>query len=158
MRMAAPEVRHAQRDHEAAGNADGMHQQSLQEEVLMLEFVLLFLLVAMAISNFSDILATVDLLDRPRDWFVSRLPRLGKLATCKYCQSWWMSAASSPFLVMWAWPSGLQVPLWASIPVCWVALHFVAKTLHCVDDGIPVVFPKGLFVLGNEAAQEESEE
>jgi hypothetical protein len=123
--------------------------------VEIVAFAMLFVLFSMAISNLSDILTTVDLLVKPRDWFALTFPRLGKIATCKYCQSWWMSGAASVGLVSWAWPSVLPVPFWVSVLICWVALHLAAKTLHKLDDGIPIVFPMGLFVISNEQEEDE---
>jgi hypothetical protein len=113
-------------------------------------FLLLFALFAMAIGNLSDMLTMVDFLERPRAWTFSTFPRLGKIAVCKYCQSWWMSCIASPGLVLWAWPATLALPLWASIPVCCLALHFAARTLHKLDDGVPVVFPNGIFVMSDK--------
>ena len=126
----------------------------------ILGFLLLFVLFSMAVANFSDLLTSVDFLDRPREWINERFPRVGKIAICKYCQSWWMSGASSPLLVFWAWPEALVVPQWASIILCWLAIHMVARTLHRVDDGWPIVFPQGVYVIGDNAnggADEEEE-
>jgi hypothetical protein len=121
-------------------------------------FLLLFALFSMAVANLSDLLTSVDLLDRPREGINESFPRVGKIAIFKYCQSWWMSGASSPLLVFWAWPEGLVVPQWASIVLCWFAIHMVARTLHRVDDGWPIVFPQGVFVISNNADDNADEE
>jgi hypothetical protein len=119
-----------------------------------LSFALLFALLAMAISNLSDMLTMADLFERPREWFFTTFPRVGKLAICKYCQSWWMAGAASFGLVLWAWPATLNIPLWASIPVCWFALHFAARTLHKLDDGVPFVSQSDTYAAQD---QEDSE-
>jgi hypothetical protein len=120
----------------------------------ILNFALLFALFSMAISNLSEMLTMIDLFERPRNWFFEKFPRIGKLAICKYCQSWWMSGAASFALVFLAWPASISLPVWASIPTCWLALHFVATTFHKLDDGVPVVFPTGIYVIPNDDEEE----
>lgn len=67
-------------------------------------YVLLFFLGVMAVEFAATTLTTVDLLEWPRSWFKSKFPKLGKLATCRLCQCFWMSLAfglafpSKPFL------------------------------------------------------------
>jgi len=56
-------------------------------------------LSALAIDNLTDILTSVDLLERPRLWFQLAFPRLGKIAVCAYCQSWWLCIPTSVVLV-----------------------------------------------------------
>jgi len=62
--------------------------------------IILIALVALAIENATDILTTVDLLEKQRKWFRNRFPRIGKLATCSYCQTFWLSGIAGFFLPM----------------------------------------------------------
>jgi hypothetical protein len=114
----------------------------------MLEFLFLFAILALAVANLSNLLTTVDLLECPRKWFERNFPRLAKLATCQLCQSFWMSGASSVFLSLWAWEgfSG-WVPIWARIPVVWLAIHLAARMIHLVVDGVPIRTPVGLYAM-----------
>ena len=57
------------------------------------------LLYVLAIENFSDILVNVDLLEFFRAWFESKIPKVGKIVRCKYCQIFWMALAVSYFTV-----------------------------------------------------------
>jgi hypothetical protein len=57
-------------------------------------------LSALAIDNLTDILTTVDLLEKPRLWFQVFFPRLRKLAACAYCQAWWLCIPTSIIVVM----------------------------------------------------------
>jgi hypothetical protein len=63
-----------------------------------MELKWLFLTV-LAVENLSHILTTVDLLEPIRCWLQARLGKLGKLATCGYCQSFWLSIAAAYFLI-----------------------------------------------------------
>jgi hypothetical protein len=49
----------------------------------------------MAIENLTDILTTVDLLEKQREWFRNKFPKISKLATCSYCQTWWLSGIAA---------------------------------------------------------------
>jgi hypothetical protein len=60
--------------------------------------ITLILLVAIAIENITDILTTVDLLEKKREWFRNKFPKIGKLATCNYCQTWWLSGIVALFI------------------------------------------------------------
>jgi len=60
--------------------------------------LLLIALFALAIENLTDILTTVDLLEKQREWFRNKFPRIAKLATCAYCQTWWLSGIAGLFL------------------------------------------------------------
>lgn len=55
-------------------------------------------LVAVAIERYCEILTSVDFLEPIRARWERWLPWVGKLATCKYCQCFWMSAAAAYFL------------------------------------------------------------
>jgi hypothetical protein len=60
--------------------------------------LLLIALIALAIENLTDILTTVDLLEKQREWFRNKFPKVAKLATCNYCQTWWLSGIAGLFL------------------------------------------------------------
>lgn len=78
---------------------------------------------SLAIDNLADILTTVDLLERPRLWFQLAFPRLGKIAVCAYCQSFWFLIPTSFFLV--------SMPEFQSVKIAIVALamHRMAQFL-----------------------------
>ena len=50
-----------------------------------------FVIAIIAIENIADILTGVDLLETWRQRFETLLPKLGRLARCKYCQMFWLS-------------------------------------------------------------------
>lgn len=67
-----------------------------------------FMLAVLAIENTADILSGVDLLQGARQWFSSEFPKIGKLATCKYCQMLWLSLM---FFCVWMPPACLLTAL-----------------------------------------------
>jgi hypothetical protein len=56
-------------------------------------YVLLFILGVLAVEDVATILLTVDLLDGPRTWARAKFPKIGKIVTCRLCQSFWLSLA-----------------------------------------------------------------
>ena len=80
-------------------------------------------LSALAIDDLTDILTSVDLLERPRLWFQLAFPRLGKIAVCAYCQSGWLSIPTAVFLVMFPCLVAAQVVIVA------LATHRVVQFL-----------------------------
>ena len=91
-------------------------------------YVLFYLLGILAVEDAARILTTVDLLERPRNWFQSKFPKIGKLATCRLCQSFWMSLAFGlaypvgPFLLVF--PEALALP--AKVLLIWLSSHGLA--------------------------------
>lgn len=60
-----------------------------------MSYVLVYILGVLAVENLATLLSTVDLLDRPRKWLNNKSPVAGKLASCRLCQSFWLSLAFS---------------------------------------------------------------
>lgn len=50
------------------------------------------ILIALAVENLADILVNIDLLENTRARFEVTFPKFKKLARCKYCQMFWLSA------------------------------------------------------------------
>lgn len=67
-----------------------------------MELLDLFLLV-LAVENAADILTGVDLLSGFRNWFTALFPRFGKIAICKYCQTFWLTPLFFFVLPKWVW-------------------------------------------------------
>lgn len=67
-----------------------------------------FILIIIAIENIADILTSVDLLDGARTWYKKAFPKLERLATCKYCQMFWLCLL---FFCVWTPPTSLIMAL-----------------------------------------------
>ena len=65
-------------------------------------------LTILAVENLSHILTTVDLLEPVRCWLQARLGKLGKLAVCGYCQSFWLSILAAYFLINGPLPFAME--------------------------------------------------
>lgn len=97
-----------------------------------MEHLLIFILLALAIERFTDLTTTLDLLEGCRSRFARRFPRFGKLAGCKFCQSFWAS-----LVVGWTCPYPLlsslfSAPLAALVfksVVLWLSLFGMALLL-----------------------------
>jgi len=99
-------------------------------------YVLIYLLGVVSIENLARKMTTVDLLERPRNWFKAAFPRLGKLATCRLCQGFWMSMMFGiiypvgPFMELFnGWAA------WAvKVPLIWLSVNgFVDILAEAVD-------------------------
>jgi len=97
-----------------------------------MELLIWFLLAALAVDDLTHILVKklpgIDLpvvrwVGDAIRWFQGAFPRLGKIAECPYCQSWWLSAPVAYFLVLDGWP-------WARFVIAWLALHRLAQFFH----------------------------
>lgn len=87
--------------------------------------LLLMLLTALAIENLTDMLVTVDLLESWRLRFEAAFPTIGKIAKCKYCQSFWLSG-----LAAFALPA---LDMTGGFFIVWFSLHLmvhVARVVH----------------------------
>jgi hypothetical protein len=111
-----------------------MHKQSVWEQQ-MIEVALLVLIVGLAISNLTHILTEVDLFESPRRK-LSKLFLIGKVFSCKFCQSTWLALAASIYISMEIWVS--PIPLLVKILILWHAIHWVARRGHKLEDGLPV--------------------
>lgn len=87
----------------------------------MLEFIVLFACLVVAINNLTSILTTVDLLEQPRLWLGLRLGRFAKIVQCKYCQSFWLSGLSTLFVTNISYAVSLN--FWIGWGITWFALH-----------------------------------
>lgn len=83
--------------------------------------ILFFVLMCIAINHFTDILVNVDLLQTCRECFEKTFPKLAKLATCMFCQSFWLLGISSCAFCIWNYNLTLfAFLLW---PVLWFSGH-----------------------------------
>ncbi len=80
--------------------------------------ILTLILVALAIENLTDILVTVDFLEGWRAKFEAMFPRIGRLARCKYCQSFWLSGVAALLLP--------PIEVAGGLVVLWFAIHLLA--------------------------------
>lgn len=76
-----------------------------------LNLILWMGLSSLAIDDLTNILTTVDLLEKPRLWFQLFFPRLRKIAVCAYCQSWWLCIPTSVVLVTFPGLVAVQIAI-----------------------------------------------
>lgn len=100
----------------------------------MTEILLVLLIVGIAIANLTHVLTEIDLFERPRK-LLGKIPLIGKLFTCKFCQSNWLALAAGIYLGMGI--SG-EFPMVLRIVVFWQVIHWISRLAHKVEDGLPV--------------------
>lgn len=106
--------------------------------------LLLFFLMCVGINHLTDVLVNVDLLEPLRKLFVRLFPKLGKLALCKYCQSFWLTSIGS---FLFASLDGFQG--WQTIGI-WLILWFSGhRLIQIIDEWFDrfigrIVLPKSL--------------
>lgn len=88
--------------------------------------ILFFLLMCIAINNLTDILSNVDLLHGCRTWFQHKFPRLGKIATCQYCQSFWLSGIGT-FIFLENQLNVYNILIWI---VLWFSAHRIIQVIN----------------------------
>lgn len=93
-----------------------------------------------AIDNLSDMITYLDLFEKPRTWFQNKFPRLGKLATCRLCQTMWLSG----FMSIWFFME--QIPLSIQFIVFWLALHRIILFVEEFGERYFNRAPSSLFV------------
>jgi hypothetical protein len=93
-----------------------------------------------AIDNLSDMITYLDLFDKPRTWFQNKFPKLGKLVTCRLCQSMWLSG----FMSIWFFTE--QIPLTIQFIVFWLALHRIILFVEEFGERYFNQVPSSLFV------------
>lgn len=100
----------------------------------MIEILLLILLIGIATANITHVLTEIDLFEKPRK-LLAKIPFIGKVFTCKFCQSNWIALAA-------AWYIGTSIsgdfPVILRVFVLWQAIHWVSRLAHKVEDGVPV--------------------
>lgn len=111
----------------------------------------------MAISNFTYILSTVDLLETYRKSFCNLFPNVCKLATCKFCQSFWLSGLCSLVLSLFYWPQEIVLLFPIRVLLIWFSMHLFSRTIHKIDDGIPLIFPMGVYSMVNIKKDDNNE-
>lgn len=109
----------------------------------MIEILILSVILGLAIANLSHVLTEIDLFEKPRT-LLGKIPVVGKVFTCKFCQSNWMALALS-VIVCWNVSSDqiwviwkMAMPLELRILVLWQAMHWISRIAHKVEDGIPI--------------------
>jgi len=115
----------------------------------MTELLAWFLLSVLAIDNLTNILTTVDLLEWPRIKFQLMFPRLGKLATCHYCQAFWLSGPAAYFL--------LYGPAEFKIIVLWLALHRLVQLSTEFHERYLGRAPQSLFITTRSETKESNQ-
>jgi len=105
--------------------------ETLESLVWTLNVLIWTGLSSLAIDNVTSILTSVDLLERPRLWFASKLPRLANLASCAFCQSWWL-----------CFPTGISVVYFPDARV--VQAFIVAMVIHRVSQFLYEFFDRYL--------------
>lgn len=109
----------------------------------MTEVLIIVLILGLAIANLSHNFTEVDLFEKQRT-ILGKIPVIGKVFTCKFCQSNWMALALA-IVICWnvsdaqtwtIWKVALPVGL--RVLILWQAMHWVARVAHKVEDGIPV--------------------
>ena len=93
-----------------------------------------------AIDNLSDMITYLDLFNKPRTWFQNKFPKLGKLATCRLCQTFWLSG----FMSIWFFME--QIPLPIQFIVFWLALHRIILFVEEFGERYFNRAPSSLFV------------
>jgi hypothetical protein len=84
--------------------------------------ILNMLLFVLAIENLTDMMVNLEFLEKHRLWFESSFPTIGKLARCKYCQSFWLSAAAA-----WMLPTECFL-------ATWLAVHLLVQLARVVHE------------------------
>ena len=92
----------------------------------MFEFGFIFILSVFAINNITNILTTVDLLESSRIKFQTKFPKIGKLAVCCYCQSFWLSMIVSGLMTVLAWPCP-SIPFYIGWVLTWFCMHRIIE-------------------------------
>lgn len=114
----------------------------------MFEFILLFTMVALAISNLTDVLANSE----PLGWFRTRFqaffPALAKLATCRLCQSFWICCIIAWFAPDVKWLS-VPLPFVCKWLVTWFSLHYVVVVLNEFQERYVNQAPMNVYVTLN---------
>ena len=91
------------------------------------------------VEQAADILSTVDLLDGFRAWFEKKFPGAAKLATCKYCQCFWLSAVAGFFLPL-PLVSGLFGNVVFGFAAKWFFLWFaISRLANFADTAFAVI-------------------
>jgi len=106
----------------------------------MIDLAILVVITGLACSNLSHVLTEVDLFQKIRD-VLGKIPVVGKVFTCKFCQSNWMALLAAIYISMEMWNAptfGSGIPLLAKIIILWQAMHWVARKGHKIEDPIPL--------------------
>ncbi len=87
----------------------------------------MILILALPVSAITLTITRSSLFERPREWMLEKNEWFGKLVTCPYCTSHWVSFA----LVVWYQPRMLQ---------SWLPVDLIISTFAVVALAMPISF------------------